>query len=265
MSLNSRKLGKRPARIDSRTLTLAHYLPKAETLPAPPQVRDFTHIVAEWPMLLNDLLGDCVVAAALHSIQEWSAMTTPFRVTPNDDDALNVYELFGYDPKDPSTDQGIVMLDFLKYWRKTGLPVQGKTHKIDAFVSVNPKNPTEVAQALWLFGNLFVGVQLPLSAQNQAIWCVPDGLGSSAAPGSWGGHCVPIMREHLDSKFPDGIGVITWGEVLSATWYFLSCYCDEAYAILSPDWIGARGIAPNQFDLAQLQADLQALTAGGKP
>jgi hypothetical protein len=39
---------------------------------------------------------------------------------------------------------------------------------------------------------------------------------------------------------------------------FWQAYCDEAHALLSPDWIAAQG-SPSGFDLAQLQADLSAI------
>ena len=46
------------------------------------------------------------------------------------------------------------------------------------------------------------------------------------------------------------------------TWTFWDAYCDEAYAVLSKDWINqASDLAPNRFDLATLQKDLSALTA----
>jgi hypothetical protein len=40
------------------------------------------------------------------------------------------------------------------------------------------------------------------------------------------------------------------------TWAFWNVYVDEAYALVSPDWIGAKGKAPNGFALAALEADL---------
>jgi len=43
------------------------------------------------------------------------------------------------------------------------------------------------------------------------------------------------------------------------TWGFLHTYADEAFAVLSPDWIAKTGLAPNHFNLSQLQADLAAL------
>jgi hypothetical protein len=40
-------------------------------------------------------------------------------------------------------------------------------------------------------------------------------------------------------------------------------YCDEAYGVLSADWIAANDQAPSNFDLAQLEADLGEM--GAKP
>jgi hypothetical protein len=45
------------------------------------------------------------------------------------------------------------------------------------------------------------------------------------------------------------------------TWGFLDTYCDEAYAVLSQDWIDKTNLAPNNFDLTALQADLQQINA----
>jgi hypothetical protein len=44
------------------------------------------------------------------------------------------------------------------------------------------------------------------------------------------------------------------------TWAFWGRYVDEAYCLLSPDFI-RRGQAPNGFDLEALRADLALITA----
>jgi hypothetical protein len=257
----TKKLGKQPAKIDSRTLPFARYRLARAALPSILSI-DWTTAPAapkSWPMLLNDQLGDCVVASALHKIQEWSALAgSP--IQPTDQDALNIYELFGYKPGDPSTDNGIVMLDFLKYWRTTGLPVQGKTHNITAFVSVDWTNQPEVTDAIALLGAADIGVVLPITAQSQeSVWSVPGSLSGDGAPGSWGGHCIPAMAATNGARYPNGTKVRSWGAQYAATWYFWQCYCDEMYAILAPEWIAANGLSPSDFDLAQLQADLAAL------
>jgi hypothetical protein len=80
--------------------------------------------------------------------------------------------------------------------------------------------------------NCYIGLALPISAQNQDVWAVPPGgSAGEGSPGSWGGHAVPIVA--YDSR---GLTVITWGATKRMTWQFLDTYCDEAYALLSQDW-----------------------------
>jgi hypothetical protein len=253
-----RALGKHPPVIDPRTFQLRKYL-KLSFLPAAVSV-DWTKASDVWPMLLNDKLGDCVVAGALHLIQFWSAMTgNP--ITPVDGDAEKIYEIFGYNPQDPQdTDNGIAMLPFLKYWRKTGLPVGGKLHKITGFAQVNTTSVAEVSQTIDLFGGLYLGANLPNTAQDGTVWSVPNGLTGDGAPGSWGGHCIPVLADRLNAKYPLGLKQITWGQVYEMTWYFLQMYGDEGYAVFAPEWINAyTGLSPSNFDGQQLLADLAAL------
>jgi hypothetical protein len=40
---------------------------------------------------------------------------------------------------------------------------------------------------------------------------------------------------------------------------FFGDYCDEAYAVLSPDWLTAKGNSINGLNLAALQRDIAAL------
>ena len=43
------------------------------------------------------------------------------------------------------------------------------------------------------------------------------------------------------------------------TWSFWEVYCDEAYAILSDDYLTGKKTTPQGFSLQQLQADLADL------
>jgi hypothetical protein len=258
------KLGKLAPRIDSRTLLMAKY---TQELPPAPKFEIWTAVPQDtypdpWPMFANDRLGDCVPAAAGHQIAAWTANAgNPFM--PEECDILKAYEdIGGYVPGQPWTDQGCFMLDALNYWRKTGIA----KHKIGAFVALDLQNkidgPThrivEIMQAVWLFGGAYIGLGLPITARCQDIWTVPDGgpdAGGNNAPWSWGGHCVPVVEYSRT-----GVKVITWGRELWASWHFIYQYCDEAYGILSPDWISTAGTSPNGFDLATLAKDLDAIT-----
>jgi hypothetical protein len=81
---------------------------------------------------------------------------------------------------------------------------------------------------------------------------VPGG-GADAEKGSWGGHCVFVPKYDAN-----GLTCITWGELKTMTVAFWQAYCDEAHALLSKDWVTAKG-APAGFSLAQLEADLKAI------
>jgi len=241
------KLGKQPARHDPRTLQLANYLAPT-AIPAPPVSKDYEKKVRKWPMMLNDKLGDCTCACAGHMIEQWTTYAGD-PVTPTDDAVLKAYEsITGYKPGHPSTDRGAVVLDVLNYWRHTGV---GK-HKIMAYAAVEPHNHNQVKDAVNLFENCYLGVSLPISAQNQRVWSVPPGGPTgSGAPGSWGGHAIPVVAYDVR-----GLTVVTWGALKRLTWQFLDTYCDEAYAVLSQDLLNAKKVSPDDFDLETLKEDL---------
>jgi hypothetical protein len=246
------KLGKQPARHDVRTLQLANYLKPEALPPAPPSV-DWGAKLKDWDMMANDHVGDCTCAAAGHLIMDWTFNEGPQAVIPADKQILAAYSaITGYDPKTGANDHGAVELDVLNYWRRTGIA----NRKILAYAALEPGNQGHVRDALFLFGGCYLGLALPISAQRQKVWSVPPGgAKGEGAPGSWGGHAVPIVG--YDSR---GLTAITWGAAKRMTWEFLNVYCDEAYAVLSGDWTGADMRAPNGVDLKSLEADLKEVT-----
>jgi len=245
------KLGKLKPRIDPRTPKLKTYLKR---LPSVASEVSWVMEPQTWPMYLNDQIGDCVAAAAGHMIDQWTRYAGGTEVLLTNQQILKTYEdVGGYVPGDPNTDNGMYMLSYLQYWQKTG--VGG--HKIQGFVTVDPTDLDEVFSAIELLGNVYLGLALPISAQTQSAWTVGLGgpnAGGDNAPGSWGGHCVPVMAASPHSRT-----CITWGQRLKMSPNFFRDYVDEAYAVLSPDWIGVKGVSPSDLDLAALQSDLAAL------
>jgi hypothetical protein len=242
------KLGKHPPVFDDRTLQFGKYL-KAE-LPAPPEAKNYGAKVPQWPMYGNDKYGDCTCAAAGHMIQNWTAnASTEF--SPPESSVIEFYEHFVGDP--PPPDAGCNMLQVLKYWRKHGLD----SRRVRGFAAVHTGNLQQARNSVYLLGSLYIGVALPNFAVEGDMltipWVVPSGgpVGN-AAPNPENGHCIPAVGYDADSLF-----VITWGEVKPMSWGFYEAYADEAYAVLSTDFIGAGGQAPDGFDLAELEADLK--------
>jgi hypothetical protein len=234
---------------------MARYL---KDLPPPPESVDWTKGITEWGMMLNDNLGDCTIAACGHAIQVWT-VNLGSQVTIPDSDILKAYEDWdGYNPSDPNTDQGGVEIDVLNSWRKQGL----SAHTLLAYADPDPGDIVHVKQAINLFGGVYIGIGLPLTAQNQDIWDVVKmnwfkklfRRSDPSEPNSWGGHAVFVPAYNSTGPI-----CITWGQLKQMTWAFWQKYCDESHALLSPDWISTK--SPSGFDLATLQTDLQSVAA----
>jgi hypothetical protein len=248
------KLGKGPVNLKklAKTLKLAKYIKALP--PVPSEVSWIIKMASAIaiPMYLNDSEGDCVAAAAGHMEQQWNYYAGhPWQ--PTDADIQASYEAVGgFVPGNPSTDNGMDMLSYLEYWQSTGLG----GHKILTFLAVDWTNLNELRVAIQLFGNVYLGVQLPVSAQGQTAWTVAKGgiYTPSGQPGSWGGHCVPLVASSPFSHTCE-----TWGTLLKMSHAFLADYADEAYVVLSPDWLEANSLSPSGFDLTQLQSDMAQL------
>jgi hypothetical protein len=246
------KLGKAPPKFDSRTLLFAKYLTKG--LPPPPTSSDYAKKVKTWPMYGNDKYGDCTCAAAGHMVQDWTA-NTGSEVTLPVSTILSVYNHFVHG----QADEGVNMLDVLKYWRKSGF---GKD-RIHAFAQLELKNPLQAQDAIYLFGNCYIGLALPEFTVPKGVgdpsipWIVPpSGPTGKAAPNPNNGHCVPAVAYDQRS-----VWVVTWGNLKQMSWQFYTNYADEAFAVLSPDWLSKHlRTAPPGLDLHALESDLSRVT-----
>jgi hypothetical protein len=249
------KLGKLTARHDPRALLLASYV--TPTLPTPPASCDLsTKVGASWGMMDNDQVGDCTCAAAGHLLMEWTANAGKKMFTPTDKQIIAAYSaITGYNPTTGANDNGANEVDVLNYWRQTGIA----GHKIGAYMSLEPSNHTHVMDSVYIFEGCYIGLALPTSAQaqvqNHQPWSVPPGgTTGDGKPGSWGGHAVPVVA--YDAH---GLTVVTWGALQAMTWTFWEAYCDEAYAIISNDYLTGKQTSPQGFNMQQLQADLADL------
>lgn len=241
------RLGKHAAKIDPRVPHLFKHMMAVQPKPAV----DWASAVKSFPMLANDRIGCCTAAAALHLAQVWLANATKIDWTPTDDNAIALYTATSDYPKE---DDGTTEAQVLQYWKNTGIPTSIGTETI-LFASVNPKNPVEMKLAIENFGGVYIGVDLPISAQTQSTWDMSgQGTEGNGAPGSWGGHAVCIPR-YDESVYT----CVTWGKLLDITPAFMNTYCDEAYAIISRDWLADSGISPPGLNWQGLLDDLKAI------
>ncbi len=255
-SLKGRFLGKKQARKDPRTLQLAKYL--EEGIVAPPASRSWTSGITKWGMMLNDTLGDCTIAACGHAVQGVSA-ANGLEITLPDWIILHYYEAWdGYVLGNPSTDQGGFELDVLNDWRKYGFGYRKSglgTSGLLGYVDPSVGNETHIKQSINLFGGVYIGLAMPITAQTQIVWDVVAGNNRNTQPGSWGGHavwCLGYTSTHITC--------VSWGQLIDMTWAFWLKYCDEAHTLLLTDWL-KNTTAPSGFNLAQLKSDLAAVTA----
>jgi hypothetical protein len=240
--MNHLRIGKLAPRHDVRTLRLANFMAR-NALPVPPLTLDRASRIPFWGMYGNDILGDCTWAAAAHMIMMDGALEGKV-ARPS----VSTIET-GYKKMSPD-DQGCVALDVLRLWRKTGIA----RHKIAAFAALDLGNVSHIKLSASMFGGVYLGVALPQSAQAQVgegkVWDVPAaGPRGMGAPNTWGGHAVNIVDYNAV-----GPRVITWGAVQQMTWAFLNTYADEAYAVLSQDWLTAP--KTSGIDFPALQAAL---------
>ena len=149
------KLGKQTPHHDNRIPMLSKY---TATLPAPPPTVDNDGKITNLGMMLNDKLGDCTCAAVGHCIQQWTAEAQAKEVILPDPDIEKLYEIVGhYNPANPKSDRGAVEINVLNYW--LGKPVVG--NKLSAFCSLEPQNHQEIQDAVYIFGNCYIGLQMP--------------------------------------------------------------------------------------------------------
>jgi hypothetical protein len=184
-------------------------------------------------------------------VQLWSA-TTGTMVKPSVAEVIKVYSaVSGYDPVTGANDNGAAISDVLNYWRSYGIA----GHKIDGWAQIDHTNIQEVKQAIYLFGGVNPGLQVPQSAMDQFQSGQPWSLVNNDG-GIVGGHSVPAF-----SYSPTGGTVATWGAKEGFSWNFWLAYVDECYCIISLDWLYKNGVAPSHLNLTALRADLAALPA----
>ena len=258
------RLGKGTAVHRATDLQFSRYVDSEKLALQLPARFGFDHAVAPdaWGMLGNDYYGDCVWAGACHEHMLLTARGSTYGIPAQftDRNALAAYTaVTGFNPNDPSTDNGTNVSDAMRYRRSTGmLDANGGVHKILAYLSLEPGNITQVWQALYLFEAVGIGIQFPRSAMDQfnahQPWSVVAGSPIE------GGHYVPLVsRQGDDHALKGTMRVVTWGALQTMTDDFYRTFCDEAWCYVTQDAIERNGVSARGFDLAALQADLAAL------
>jgi hypothetical protein len=251
-------LGKKPAVKDMRVPRLSKH---AAGLPPPPSSSNWYADVADWCMLANDQVGDCVDAAAMHMIlQQMSYTMAPAKpLLPTDAEVIAVYSAnTGYIPGNVSTDQGSFVLGpngLMQYWLTHGIVCGGVLNKPTAFLQITQPNPVEWQQAIAIFGSLMIGMQLPASIVDGDT--VPDVWADPTGPIA-GGHEI-LLAGYAQTRLGTVYDLVSWGSLYKVTEDFLLNTMDEAVCVIDPAFFSVTGKNPAGLDMAALTADMDVL------
>jgi hypothetical protein len=259
--MSSYKLGRLHRTYDPRVPHLSALI-AGQTLPPPPEQVDYTKgMPTNLGMMLNDALGDCTCAAYYHALQVWSfnASSGKSMVTQPDKDVEQLYILAcGYNPHVGGEGSGGNEQHVLTYLLKKGAPTgpnAQNTHKIAAFVEVDPRNTDDVKRTINDCGVAYIGFNVPqyivpTNGAPPAVWDVQNTHTNIV-----GGHAV-VLAGYTST----GARLISWGQYYTMTWAFFTKYVDETYAIADSVWIEGGGRTPGGLTLAELELQMKALT-----
>ena len=256
------KLGKSPPARLLSTVSLSDFRDRATSWPSvAAQGWEYAPLPIPLDPLGNDDVGDCVIAMAMHYAQNETA-NTGNPLTPTKELALATYAaITGYDASQTDsqgnnpTDQGTSIEEqLMPYWISTGMPMldrNGKEvmHRINGFAALDLTSIPQQRYASYTFGGNLWGINCPQSAlRNTANWTYDP---SSPIEG---GHGVNTMGQgrygwHFNS----------WGLLIPGTQEFTRKLADEAYIVVTPQWLNAQGKSPSHLDLNGLLAAMKSI------
>ena len=254
------KYGRLARAHDPRVPHLSAYLAGRPTV-APPSVIDWTKGMAgDLGMMLNDTYGCCADAAYYHERQGWTLNASGTEVTESDDMVLKLYETSGFNPADPSTDQGTVLQQLLSILLNTGAPIgDGSTfEKLIAWFEVDPRNFNDVFRTIAECGGAYIGMWVPTDVTTAIANGSPIPPVWTGSPDPTAGHClwVPGYNRNIDQ-----LTIVSWGgkyAISRGTW--AECV-EECYALIDPAWLKATGTTPFGMTQDQVLAAMAALRA----
>lgn len=185
----------------------------------------------------NDRYGCCMYAAPAHFINLIRMRNGDGRLI-TETMVLKAYaDGTGFDPADPSTDDGAYALDVMKKWAS---PEGLYGTRIEAFAEVDLANDDEVAFACSTLGGVIGAYGIPVMDLDDKLWNVPDtGYPNGMGPWTRGGHAM-----HTHQTSPGRDHVVTWGYRQGMTPRWRRTCGSEGYAVLFSELVGTgRSIA----------------------
>lgn len=182
-------------------------------------------------MFYNDKIGDCSCAGVMNALIAWEHH---FSGTATLDipeiNAVSLYSaVTGYNPDDPSTDQGAMLADVLAYGTAAGYPTRHWKYT-PLWGSFDYSNQKYLAAVMARFVTGYIGItirqgDMDLLNDHQVL---DVGLGMD--PTILGGHLV-LLYGYTGLNPKDHVQLITWGGIVEATWDWVLDRAEEAHAM----------------------------------
>ena len=224
------------------------------TQPAIPAAENyFAKFPEDIGMMLNDQLGCCTIDGLYNFARTVIFATTGKLLFIPDSCVLQAYEeACGYNPADPSTDQGGIEQNVLAWAMNTGLPMpDGSRHKIGPYGEIDPRNLDDVKRVIAECGYCYIGINC-LNSWTQAP---PGSILDWDDSGFAGGHCVGLGGYDEQSMFD----VATWGSGrYRMTPYAFQRVTDEAYYIIDSSFVAATGKTPFGLSMSIWEQSMEA-------
>lgn len=251
MTERTYKYGKLPARPDAIKFQFAQYFSKPD-LPTPPKKFGVWQHFWNIHMFRNDRIGDCVFAGAANETASWYHDTKRWVKFTDENVIADYTDATGYNPQ-TGYDPGIEMAAGAEYRRTKGIvDHNGIRHKIDAYVRL-PKGDFDTLKiAMYLFGAVGIGFEMPDYTQRDFNHGIKWDVKSN--PRIQGGHYVPGCG--IDEN--GDLVIITWGKYHKVTKEFYEKFSDEACGYFSVERLINRS-SPEGFNADKLISDLKSL------
>lgn len=222
--------------------------------PAMPAILDTAQsfpVDYDYGMLGNDTHGDCTCATVYHCNQVWDKDAQNSILNVSNNTALQLYREMGWDGTE-ATDTGCNEQDVLTYLIKAGAPLDNGTRKkISAFFEVDVRNMDDIKRVIYECGTCYIGMQMPAEIAQAGY---PEVWDITSSPHFEGGHAFNLVG--YDAT---GFIFITYGKKYKMTYKFWQATADEAYAIISPDWVEQTGKTPFGLTASDLTEQMAAL------
>jgi hypothetical protein len=207
----------------------------------------------DWEMLGNDSLGLCAEAAVMHQLMGVTTVAhagSPFIATTAQ--TISLYSAAtGYNPADPSTDQGTDMVQLAQFLMANG----AAGHAIPAATAIDVNNLDQIKLAAYLFGGVQLGIAAPsyiLQVAPGSSWSPNQNIGADSSIA--GGHAI-----YLVGYGRQGFRVVSWGVEYTFDVEFWNEYVQQAIGLVMPDWIKQSGMSPSGVNLESLISEAQLL------